>query len=217
MPRRAGTVARRRPYPARTKRWQRRSIRRGMPYRPIASKIHSFKRTVNLGNIILSSLTETYGALLFKLSDVPSSTDFTNLFDRYRITGVSLKFFPQWTSNDLNPATTLSNINPQVYSVVDYTDSANPLSIAEMMEYGTFKMTRGSALHKRFIRPALLSSSYETVTTSAYTPKWKQWLTTDDPATPHYCLKYAFDRAPSNTACQVKIYATYYIQCKDTK
>lgn len=178
-----------------------------------------FKRKLLKGTIQLSNLAETFGSYVFKLSDLPNYTEFTNLFDRYRILKVGVIFIPNWTSNDSNPITTINTINPSIYTAIDYTEDGTPLALTELYEDSHCKITRGSKIHKRYFSPAVLASSFETVTTTAYTPKWKQWITTDDPATPHYALKWAMDKIATGSGQNfyVKVFMTYYIQCKDLK
>ena len=39
------------------------------------------------------------------------------------------------------------------------------------------------------LKPAILAESYKTAITTAYAPKWGQWLSTADDTVPHYGLK----------------------------
>lgn len=58
---------------------------------PIKPKILKFVRSVPTQVITQSaSLTNPNGTIVFKLSDCPSVTDFTNLFDKFRITHVKI-------------------------------------------------------------------------------------------------------------------------------
>lgn len=183
-----------------------------------ALSTHYFKRRFQVGTLQASNLTDVFGAYTFKLSDLPNSGEFTALFDQYRILGVSIMFVPSWDGSDANPIST-NTPQPDIRTVLDYTDSGTPANMNELYEYQNCKMTHGSRIHKRFFVPAVLSSNYETVTTTAYTPKWKLWLTTDDPATPHYGLKYGIFKLATGTTQNYywRVYATYYIQCKNVK
>lgn len=177
-----------------------------------------FKRKFLKGTWTLNNVSEVFTSYTFKLSDLPNYTEFTNLFDRYRILKVAVILVPNWTTNDLNPVTSTERTNPSIYSVIDYTEDGTPASLSEMYEDSQCKITRGGRIHKRVFTPAVLASSFETITTTAYTPKWKQWITTDDPATPHYALKLAGDKTyTSSNNFTVKVFMTYYIQCKDIK
>lgn len=186
--------------------------------RPLNYNSYFFKRKFYKGAWTLNNLTEVITAYTFKLTDLPNYTEFTNLFDRYRILKVAVILVPQWTTNDLNPVTTTEKVNPAIYSLIDYTEDAPPASLSEFYEDSQCKITRGGRIHKRVFTPSVLCNAFETVTTSAYTPKWKQWITTDDPATPHYSIKLAGDKTnTSSNNFVVKIFMTYYFQCKDLK
>lgn len=179
---------------------------------------HYFKRRFNKGTLTLNNLAEVFQAYTFKLSDLPNYTEFTNLFDRYRICKVAVHLIPQWTNSDLNPVTTTERVNPAIYSVVDTTEDAAPTSLNEMYEYSNCKITRGGRIHKRYFTPSVLTSAFESGASTAYIPKFKQWLTTDDPATPHYCMKIAADKtSTSSNNFTIRVMMTYYLQCKNIK
>lgn len=215
MPRKYPIMPYRRRRPRRTMR-RRMRIRRGPR---IKTPSYSFKRRHLLGTVQLSNLAETFTSYSFKLSNLPNYTEFTNLFDRYRINKVGLTFVPNWTSNDANASTGVLAINPAIYSIIDYTEDGTPLTMNEFYESPKCRITRGGKIHKRYFTPAVLSQTFEGVAATAYTPKWKQWLTTDDPATPHYALKVAFDKLNTGVSqvYYVKVFVTYYITCKDVK
>lgn len=178
-----------------------------------------FKRTFFKHTIQLSNTAPSYGAYIFKLSDLPNYTEFTNLFDRYRILGVKVLFIPHWSNVDANPVSTMPLVNPDFYTVTDYTEDGVPTSLNELYEDTSFRVTRGGKIHKRYLKPAVLSQEFESTIATAYSPKWKQWITTDDPATPHYCLKWGADQLAVGTTQNfyIRVMMTYYIQCKDVK
>jgi len=198
----------------------RRRMRRPRLYKAIRpqNQIHQFKRTFLKGTWTLNNLTDTFVAYTFKLSDLPNYTEFTNLFDRFRIVKVAVHLIPQWTNNDLNPVTSMEKVNPAIYSVVDTTEDAAPTALTEMYEYSNLKITRGGRIHTRYFSPAVLTNAFEGVAATAYIPKWKQWITTDDYATPHYAIKLAGDKTQtSSNNFTVRVMMSYYIQCKNVK
>lgn len=184
---------------------------------PLNKRPHFFKRQVQLTSIYASPLGDTFGSYVFKLSDVPGYTEFTALYDMFRINKVLLNIEPTWNATDANSTSTLTYA-PDVHSVIDYNDSANAGSLNELREYSTYKRTRQGRCHKRIITPAIQTQAYETLTTSAYTPKFRQWLSTDDATSPHYCIKYALDKtATGQTNFTFRVYATYYLEMKACK
>lgn len=193
----------------------RRRIRRTIRGR---SGIHSFTRSYQLTDLTVNSLTQTAGGLSFKLSNLPEYTEFTFLFDQYRIMAAKVEFVPVFTGNDTNPLTSVLYM-PNVHSVIDYTESNTPGTLSELMQYSNYKRTRGNSIHKRYLKPAIAASNYETLAASSYTPKWGQWVTTEsgDAATPFFGLKYWIDSTNSTTAVTYKVYVKLYFQCKSVK
>lgn len=56
---------------------------------------------------------------------------------------------------------------------------------------------------------------YEGAVTTAYNPRWKVWLDTNDPATPHFALKYAIENLP--TGYTVRVEHMFYFSCKNVR
>lgn len=187
-------------------------VARGMRIR--RNPVYSFVRTKQLTSINLQTASDTLGRITFQLDNLDNYTEFTNLFQQFRILGVKLTFVPYVTSNDANPIAT-TYVMPNIHTVIDHDDSGTPANLAEIMQFRNHRMTRLNRVHSRYIKPSILMSAYETALTSAYIPKWKQWVSTDDYTTPHYGLKYFIDQ--SSTALTIRVFAKFYFQCKDLK
>lgn len=183
--------------------------------------VHSFKRKMYHGTVTTTyGAGATLGALTFNLAALPNYTEFTSLFDEYRILGILVEFHPGVDSWSAEPGVALTNMAlPQVRTIIDHTEDGVPSSFNDMYQYANCKMTRGTTIHKRFLRPNVLSQAFESTVSTAYSPKYKQWITTDDATTPHYGLKYGIDALPSASLGTLgyRVYVTYYFQCKSTK
>lgn len=183
--------------------------------RRIASAIHSFKRTVyQPGWINTLSVGDTTFTLNPQLSDLPGYKEFTNLFDQYRFTGVSVKLIPRFNVVNGTPTGTIPLPPTQIMTALDY-DGGWAADMLSILQYQTLKTTRGTAIHQRFFKPAMLSMAYETALSTAYVPKWNQFIDTNDEAVPHYGLiglipnigvTYSYD-----------LQCTYYVQFKNVK
>lgn len=57
---------------------------------------YNFKRTVQLSDLSANGASDTISNLNFKLDDLPGYTDFTNMFQKYKITGVKVMLFPKY-------------------------------------------------------------------------------------------------------------------------
>lgn len=200
--------------------WRKHGLRRSRIQRR-SLILHSFKRKMYHGTVTTTyGAGPTLGALTFNLAALPNYTEFTSLFDEYRILGILVEFHPGVDSWSAEPGVTLTSMAlPQVRTVIDHTEDGVPSSFNDMYQYANCKMTRGTRIHKRFLRPNVLSQAFESTVSTAYSPKYKQWITTDDATTPHYGLKYGIDALPSASLGTLgyRVYVTYYFQCKSTK
>lgn len=184
--------------------------------RNIASKVHSFKRSVYVPNWI-NTLTIGDTAFNFnpQLTDVPDHTEFTKLFDQYRISGASFKLVPRWNVTQSLPTGTIPGLPPsQVMTCFDF-DGNGPTTLQAILQYQNLKMTRGTSVHQRYLKPATLAMAYETTVSTAYVPKWNQFIDTANDAVPHYGL---YGIIPNiGVTYSYDLYATYYIQCKNVR
>jgi len=109
----------------------------------VGNAIHKFVRTTNSLTIASHATLPQEYILTFTLDSLPNYTEFTNLFDAYRIVGVSVQFIPI-VSGEPNAITSSAVIAPYVVTAIDH-DDANPIN-APPYEYPscqTHSMTKG--------------------------------------------------------------------------
>lgn len=196
----------------RRRRMARRPIRRMIPRNP---NVHNFKRKLFLQDYIAVSGTQVAGATQFTISDLPSSTDFTNLFDQYRINKIVWKLIPKYTEVALVPGSATQNANlQQIHSVLDYDDATAPTSISQLTQYQNHKMTRGNQVHTRVLIPKV-----ETMVNGASNaPKSYVWIDCDDTTVFHRGVKFIVP-SPGTTGTTLYYDAefTFYISCKNVR
>lgn len=176
--------------------------------------IHHFKRTDILPTLNTAT-ADSFGTFYFSLSDLVNYTEFTNLFDMYRINKVVVKMVPNVNSAEAGAAQRL----PQIHSVLDYNDRTIPTTLNELVQYQNYRMTMGSRIHTRILTPASLDvvdSEGGTTPTSAR-PRFKNWISTSDATLEHYGIKYCIGATASANAVSYTPYITYYISCKSVK
>ena len=106
------------------------------------SAVHYFKRTFNIGvDITTSNISEFVDCYNFSLQDVPGYTDFTGLFDYYKITGIRFKVIPYLQSDSNSVGTTNNSGNPPIFYVVDTNDGSAPVSVNAVIEYNDHKIS----------------------------------------------------------------------------
>lgn len=184
---------------------------------------YNFKRSYTVSQTTTGGLA--YGAASFLLSNLPGYTEFTALFDQYRLNCVVANFV--WRSSGLSTIETANNNlvgMPIMYSVIDLDDATAPASISEIQEYGKHKTTyfSTSRRHKSFkIYPRNLNTIYRSGVTSAYTlGRRKAWLDITTTDTPHYGFKWAID-VPQGGGTVVEssfdIVYTIYVQFRQSR
>ena len=152
----------------------------------------------------------------FKLDNLPAYSEFTSLFDAYRINGVKLTFTPFWDSNDVVNQGTVSN--PRVYTVID-ANGIPPGSVnteAKMHEYSNMKIIYDPM---KAFSIYIKNPSYELASTgtgnNAVTSN-RDWLDTDNPSIPHNgaAVGMIIPVGTPTTGFYYNVIATYYLEFK---
>lgn len=164
-----------------------------------STNIHRFKRMYGSGPIQTSAGGGTFLAgYYFTFDALPNYTEFTALYDSYRIDYIDFRL-----SCRINSATEDTMVNnddtslPIVYWVIDRDDSVNPASIDELREYSKCKVAYIGNKNKRVVRirwkPNNLQQLYLSAIATGYAPVYGQFLDCAYPNIPYYGLKLGID------------------------
>jgi hypothetical protein len=163
------------------------------------------------GPITLSASTNLYGGVSPALSGLPSYTDFTGLYDSYKIVQIDAEFVPTIVVNDA----TCKNI-PTLHVVIDFDNAATPGSENTLLQYENCETVCFNKVYKRSWQPCIDLAAYNsgfTGTTSI--PSTKNWLDCSSPSINHYGLKYGFVNIGGTVTDFVAVlYLTYHIELK---
>lgn len=170
-----------------------------------ASKVHNFKRTYNAGNLVTSTASPTLEAFNFSLNDLPGYTEFTSLYDFYKINRVKFRLVPFQTVSN-STGTTNNAGNYPIFHCLDFSDSAPPASLNEVMEYNNCVISRLYDGFTRYFKPKFAD------TTS--TPR-DGYIATTSPSNNWYGIKIAIPETDS--AMTYYVIWTVYLSCKDPK
>lgn len=195
-------------------------------------RVHWFKRKIQMSvNQLVQGTSDALASMFFALDAVytpgtafsaasytiPNYTEFTNLYDCYRILGVKVNFIPRHIDTN-TPTFAAGNGSALLWYAVDTNDGAVPGTITSLAEYGTSKCRYMYKPFSIFLSPKSVNPVYETGVTNAYEARSKRWIDTNDPDVPHYGIKIGI---PASTAAtgffKMDVTLTYYIQCKQTK
>lgn len=166
-----------------------------------------YTRFVDLGGITSTSTSTIYGASSFNLTQVPGYTDFTNLYDFYKLKAVKISFIP-W-GNIFN-GDSGTEYFLRMYTVIDYNDVTIPSSISELQQYKSCKWSPNNKIHKRYFKPKTIIDSYNEL---ALTLDKQPWVPTSNTGNSYYGIKWAIENAV-NLTTRYKIEAKYYLMFK---
>lgn len=201
--------------------------------KPLALKMHNFvERATPMVMRVENESTATGLFHYFTLSQCLQAASYKELFEYYKINKVVLEFrykgasTPAYTSA---PATSSGNqaaynqeiineINPVLYFKVDHDDNtADSLNtLKESSRTREHQFTNAKPNFSITLKPAILAEAYKTALSSAYRPKWGQWLSTQDDTVPHYGIKAYAVAGLGNSPNMGKIEVTQkvYFSCK---
>jgi hypothetical protein len=171
--------------------------------------IHHFRRLSSPITPYYGAGGSMYGVRSFFLGDVINVSDFTALFDSYRINKVVCNFQLRTDPGGQSPFFT-----PVLYTAIDRDDLAVPTSINEVREY--------SRCQTHYLDPKNPASVVlcpniklsEGVGINA-AEKYKQWIDLAFTTTVHHGLKWCIPFMP--TGYEMTLEVIYYFSCKDTK
>lgn len=136
------------------------------------------------------------------------------LYDLYSIKGVSVRFVPKAnTLSVLDLGAAASNgVIPEIITAIDLDDATIPTSIADLLEYGTFRRQRFTRDHKRYFVPRGQTMVYNGLASTAYglMPK-RQWLDMSNDSVPLYGIKWIVTPSTYDPTSPYQFYYDMYV------
>lgn len=171
--------------------------------------VYAFKRTIQGGSIVGTAGATSLGAISFNLNALTNPTEFTSLYDSYKISGVKILFMPRIT--EATGVVGSNGFGTFMY-VPDYDDATTPVNQLEILERQSAKLRQAANRPwKIYLKPA---AGVNIPTGFAQAPR-SLWIDTSSPATPYYGLKYAWNNI--TTGSTIDVYYTYYLKFKGVK
>lgn len=213
--------------------------------------VHYFKRTVNEagsttnfqidGTVMQRSNTNTtlnfvsnntaggqisYGTayVYFMLSSLPAYTEYTALFDSFRIRKIVMKFTPYNTQSLSDPGTggTYGGIDVIMHHAIDHdganAPTASEAGIQDLQQYVSYKTHRWLNRTRPIsvvIKPKAQIQMSQGISSVQGEARRSQWIDCAYPAIPHYGWRCVFEALNPNNNTQalpVRVETTYYIQ-----
>lgn len=177
----------------------------------------SFKRTYFYENLLQEAGGNMSHAYTVKLSDLPDYSEFTNLFDQYRIRKVIFRFEPTFDINDMQNAGSYSL--KYVRSVIDKNDNTPYSTEAMYFQHDTMRSHAPNRVFTRTINlPSVAGMVYNGGVSTAYIQENDKWVDMSNPSVPHYGLKvWVSTTGLATNTLLYRVIVTVYFQCKHMK
>lgn len=158
-----------------------------------------FERTVEgLYDITTDGVNPTLGVFNFSLNDLPNYTEFTALFDLYKIDKIEIEWYPEYTVLS-DGGVTSPAVDVQLNTAID--PVGNTISaVTDVLQYKTLKATGISKCHRRTFVPSYLVDGI--IPTEAY-------ISTASPSSNLWGIAYGVN--PTGTAMTFKSRARYFL------
>lgn len=167
-----------------------------------------FKRSrIDEVDVSLTSGVQVAQVNAFSLGQLPSPTEFTNLYDSYKICGIKVKFLFERTEASVNVS---NQIMPNLVTVNDFNDATSLTTEAQALEYASFKTRRLDKPITRYFRPTQIVTTGQIIKS--------RWNPSSSPDISHYGLKSLIVGSSSGVSLgRLKIYTTFYIAMRSPK
>lgn len=182
--------------------------------KPSYTAPYKFSRSFELGSIPKSGSDQGY-AWPFALNQVPSSSEFTTLFDKYRILSIDLTF-SYWREG--YPSGTGDLVWPAMYLFMDDDDAIIPTTKASVMERMSVQRVSFSATRQTIsvkINPRWVQSRAGTSTNIA--PRGS-WIDMSTPGVQHYGVKSWIDFYNTSAGgSQISVNGVMHFECNNVR
>lgn len=190
---------------------------------PSSVRVHRFRRagfSIQQG-IATNSDGYAYGSVVANgITDIngfqmPNLSEFTSLYDQYKILNFTYELTPRWSGLDISGDNTPGL--PTIYWVYDVDDSTALTNITQLMERPNVrKRVIKGAVRLTVKYPSVAAMIYRTATTTGYTARKSPWIDMIDPIVPHYGIKWVIAGSASTTYT-FDVRVTWNFLCKNPR
>lgn len=156
------------------------------------------------------------GIFKFRLEDVPNATDFTQLYEQFKITGVKLLFVPYLGTESSSGALTLTDT---MAMCIDR--GANDLAVSNpsfnsLLENQDVKLRNSQRPFKLWIGTPTYHQPADGLAQGSYKSGWLDSEIVGSRNVDYHGVKFAFQTTQLEANAQYfRVYATYYITCRN--
>jgi len=201
-----------------------------MPSRKISLSTHSYSRFSSAVTLDVTSTTLA-DERQFKFEDITGYSEFTSLYDSYKLTKVVMMIQLITNPDSISPLNTLnttgafnpSNFYPRWWYVRDYDGGTDTLATIKERSGVKCFLLRPNKINRIVIKPRVLVQAYAGVSSTGYLVKQSKSLFIDmaNTSVPHYGLSSVVDtmgQDPSDSyPFKIRVEFKYYFTCKDVR
>lgn len=135
---------------------------------------------------------------------LPGATEFTNLFDQYKVLSYTVEFRPRYSGTDY--AYTPNNGIPTIYWIYDQDDSAL-LSVNALMEHPYVRSAQLIKPVRITVKyPCVAAEVYSSAIATGYQTRKAPWLDCNSNGVAHYGFKYMVQGQPgTNVMMDIRV------------
>lgn len=175
--------------------------------KPCYTAPYKFSRSFDIGGLPKAA-TDLGHAFPFGLSLLPNSSEFTTLFDRYRIRQVDVRI-----TLDQRDGSGGVQRYPTVWAYMDDDDASIPTaksSVLERQSVRPFTFSDAKNVYSVSIQPRWLLDG----TSKASLAPRDMWIDMSTPSVSHYGLKLWVDNYNTTSGGYIKMDATIHFECQ---
>jgi hypothetical protein len=180
---------------------------------PQRQQVCTFRRSYSLATLAANT-GDTLYSFYFTIGNTPGATDFTNLFDQYRIMEAVVTFVPY-----VNTVPSGTANSPGIIGTwIDYDDANLPANLQEGQQYESYQRNQCTVPFVRVIRPRSAVATYGGSTFNGYGNVYGMWQDSANTAVQYYGLKLCIHNATYASSTNVyEIEVTLTFQCRSPR
>lgn len=165
-------------------------------------KVYTFSRTAELGDVVTNPATPTAQVVAPALNNFPNYTEFTNLFEQWRIIQVIVTYtpYPQQQAAAM------------IYTAIDQDDITAPTGTAEFYQNETRQIFPANQVWERVFTPYPALGAYGGAFTNYAQAPFGLWMDNASSGTFYYGLKILTPQTPSVTTTVGRLVYTAILQ-----
>lgn len=185
---------------------------------------HTYRRMMDWGTIPVN--VDAHTALSFRLNMLPDYTEFTTLYDQYKIKKIVFRLERPFTDNGLQADATggggnSTTTNKYMRVVHDYDGGTGLSAEYQYLEYQNCKSypTCGNKPIRLTLYPKILGNVFKSdslSSTANYMIK-PQWIDVAAPDVNHYGIRIFTPQIATGNTQVYRVFASVIFQCKNTR